>query len=126
MHSSDMYRQSMKVRSTKELQLFEGMFLAQAHRGETDLSMYRGSAILRRGVKSMCRTGYADYVWRVQSRLTEESFVPKRQRRGRSRARTRRQVRNNDLRSHLEASEEVKQEDDDDAYRLYEALREPS
>jgi len=39
MQSSDTYRQGMKVRSTKELQLFEGMFLAQAHKGETDLSM---------------------------------------------------------------------------------------
>ena len=110
----------MKVRSTKELQLFEGTFIAQARREETDLRMYRGSAILRRGVKSMCRTGYADFVWRVQSKLTRESFIPSRQRRGRSRVRNMTQSSYNRPQSHLEASEEEKREPNDDGLRLFE------
>ena len=115
----------MKVRSTKELQLFEGTFIAQARREETDLRMYRGSAILRRGVKSMCRTGYADFVWRVQSKLTRESFIPSRQHRGRSRFRNRTQSSYNRPQSHLEPSEEVKYEPNDDGYKIYEELRKP-
>jgi len=116
----------MKVRSTKELQLFEGTFLAQARREETDLRMYRGSAILRRGVKSMCRTGYADFVWRVQSKLTRQSFLQKGSRRKMSRVRSRDQSKHIDRPIHRESSEEVKHEPDDDGYQLYEALREPS
>ena len=60
MFLADSYREGMKVRSTKDHQLFENMFLALAQRGESDLSMYRGSALLRRGVKSMCKTSYPD------------------------------------------------------------------
>ena len=110
----------MKVRSTKELQLFEGTFLAQARGEETDLRMYRGSAILRRGVKSMCRTGYADFVWRVQSKLTRQSFLQKKPRRKMSSVRSRDQSSHTDSPIHRESSEEVKREPNDDGLRLFE------
>ena len=107
----DSYREGMKVRSTKNQQLFENLFLALAHRGESDLSMYRGSALLRRGVKSMCKTSYPDCVYQVQSRLARESFLPKKVRRIRSTDHNRRRSGSHVTQSKLIAVEEEKCEE---------------
>jgi hypothetical protein len=114
---ADSYREGMKVRSTKNHKLFENMFLALAHRGESDLSMYRGSALLRRGVKSMCKTSYPDCVYQVQSRLTRESFLPKKVRRIRFTVNNRRLSRGHVTQSKLIAVVEEKYEE---AHRMIE------
>jgi hypothetical protein len=117
MFLADSYREGMKVRSTKDHQLFENMFLALVHRGESDLSMYRGSALLRRGVKSMCKTSYPDCVYQVQSRLTRESFLPKKVRRIRFTVNNRRLSRGHVTQSKLIAVVEEKYEE---AHRMIE------